>query len=153
MKVILLKDVPKLGKKDEIKEVKSGYAYNMLFKNKLAVEATEDKIRKIEELKQAENKRLESREKELHSLIDSLDGKTFEMKVPANDKGHLFSKLKLENLLKIPAVAGMTEMDSGITRSEGIKEVIIFPEIKSLGDFDIKLEREEKKGKFTLRLS
>ena len=40
MKVVLLKDVKNIGKRDEILNVSDGYARNFLFPQKMAVEAT-----------------------------------------------------------------------------------------------------------------
>ncbi|WP_033160093.1 50S ribosomal protein L9 [Mycoplasmoides alvi] len=48
MKVILLHDVPKLGKANSIVDAKDGYAKNYLFKNKLAVPLTESNQKTLE---------------------------------------------------------------------------------------------------------
>ena len=48
MKVILLADVPKVGKKDQVLEVKEGYARNFLFTKKLAVEATPANMKELQ---------------------------------------------------------------------------------------------------------
>ena len=44
MKVILLADVKKLGKKDQTIEVSDGYAVNFLFPRKLAVQVTKKSV-------------------------------------------------------------------------------------------------------------
>ena len=48
MKVIFLKDVKGQGKKDEIKDVKPGYAQNFLIKNGYAVPLTETSKKKLD---------------------------------------------------------------------------------------------------------
>ena len=55
MKVILLEDVKKLGKKDEIIEVSSGYARNFLIPNKKAIVADNINLNKLEGKKSKEN--------------------------------------------------------------------------------------------------
>lgn len=47
MKVILLKDVKKLGKKREIKEVPAGYARNFLLPQNLAEVATKENLKNV----------------------------------------------------------------------------------------------------------
>ena len=55
MKVILLKDVPKIGLRGEICEVSDGYAKNFLLAKKLASVATPDVQAKVANLKTRKN--------------------------------------------------------------------------------------------------
>ena len=54
MKVLLLADVKNVGKKDDVVNVSDGYARNMLFPKKLAVQATPKNIKDIEQKKKSE---------------------------------------------------------------------------------------------------
>jgi large subunit ribosomal protein L9 len=56
MKVILLKDIPKIGKKYDIKDFADGYVRNFLIPNKLAEEATSNKIAKVQGMKTEQEK-------------------------------------------------------------------------------------------------
>ena len=48
MKVILLKDIKNVGKKDEIINANDGYARNFLFPKGFALEATKDNLLKLQ---------------------------------------------------------------------------------------------------------
>ena len=52
MKIILLKDVAKVGRKFDLKEVSDGYAANLLIPRGLAVVATNDAIKRMESSEQ-----------------------------------------------------------------------------------------------------
>ena len=75
MKVILLEDVKKLGKKDEIIEVSSGYARNFLIPNKKAIVADNVNLNKLEGKKSKENHIKELSSKNYQKFLDgySLD--------------------------------------------------------------------------------
>ena len=57
MKVILLKDVKKIGKKDDILDVNEGHARNHLIPNKLAVEADKKNLNSLHSRKNSTEKR------------------------------------------------------------------------------------------------
>ena len=59
MRVILLQDIDKLGKKYEIKEVANGYARNFLIAKGLAKPATEDTLKWLDLQKEIEVKKAE----------------------------------------------------------------------------------------------
>ena len=104
MKVILLKDVKKQGKKDDILEVSDGYAQNYLFKNGLAVKYTNASKNILDnELKSREIKDnlLVKDCEDLKKKIEKLD-LVFKVKVGSNGKvfGSISSKQIVEELSK-----------------------------------------------------
>lgn len=97
MKVILLNDVKKLGKKGEIKEVSDGYARNFLFTRGLAVAASQtslDVLNKQNEQKAKED--AENKEKALE-VKELLSKKEFVFKVKAKD-GRVFGSVSTKQI-------------------------------------------------------
>ena len=83
MKVIMLADVAKVGKKGEIKEVADGYARNFLLKRGLAVVASEGS-RKVLDAQNEQAAELDAQNrKEANELKEILASKTLEFKVKA----------------------------------------------------------------------
>lgn len=103
MKVILLKDVKKLGKKDDIVEVADGYARNFLFPGKLAVAAS-GKGKEILS-QQKEDRAIETaKEKAIaEKLAEDINALKLEFKVKAGKDGRVFGSVStklIEETLK-----------------------------------------------------
>lgn len=93
MKVILLCDVKKVGKKDEIVEVSPGYAANFLFPKKLAVQVTNQSLNSLEREKQ-QRQLLEDQKKE-QALKDKeeIEKKVLEFKASSSKDGRMFGTI------------------------------------------------------------
>lgn len=136
MKVILLNDVPKLGKKGEIKEVADGYGRNFLIARGLAVMNTDASKKILNEQKKQEELLDEQKRKEANELKDVLANKTLEFKVKASNgkvSGSVSGKqieeaLKKENInidkRKIKNSAPLNELGSYDVKIELYKDVI-----------------------------
>lgn len=90
MKVVLLQDVPALGRAGALVEVKEGYARNYLFPRELAREATEGAIRARETRQRAEEQRRTRERKEAEDLAQSVAGLVLEIKARTGTEGRLF---------------------------------------------------------------
>jgi large subunit ribosomal protein L9 len=93
MKVILLKSVPKIGKKDEVVEVNLGFANNALFPQKLAIPASDAALKALHERKQHTEADKMIKHNLLDRAIEAANGQSIVLKLPANDQGNLFSKV------------------------------------------------------------
>ena len=103
MKVILLEDVKKLGKKDEIVEVNAGYANNYLFKRGLAIEASTSNLNEIKLKKGAEQANAERELAEAKELAKELEDKNFTVKMKAGEDGRLYGSLTNQDVAKVLA--------------------------------------------------
>ncbi|KKP88461.1 MAG: 50S ribosomal protein L9, partial [Candidatus Nomurabacteria bacterium GW2011_GWA2_35_80] len=93
MQVIFLQDIPRVGKKYDIKKVSDGYAVNFLFPKKWAVKATAEATAEIERRKKEIVIEREVREDLLIKNLDEIKDKIITIKAKADEKGHLFSAI------------------------------------------------------------
>ena len=107
MKVILLADVKKLGKKDQIIEVSDGYAVNFLFPRRLAVQVTKKSVEVLDN-QQEERKELAAKMKaEAEALAKKLDTITLTFKVKTGREGKLFGAISLKQVAEELAKLGI----------------------------------------------
>ncbi|NSW88180.1 50S ribosomal protein L9, partial [bacterium] len=97
MKIILVKDVKKLGKKGEIIEVKDGQARNYLIPNNLAIEASKKNINDLN-AKNESIERSESQNRELAlETAKKLEKELLTFKVKENS-GKLFGSITTSSI-------------------------------------------------------
>ena len=139
MKIILLKDIPKIGKKNDIKDIADGYALNFVIPRGLGIKATPEGIRKIELMKKAMSTEEKMRGELLEKSLENLSTISITIQEKTNEKGHLFAGIDATRLSKeIEKATGMTFDPDSIDIEKPIKEV---------GSFIITVSAQGKKGK------
>ncbi len=98
MKVILLADVKKLGKKDQTIEVSDGYAVNYLFPRKLAVQVTKKSVEVLENQQEERRENAARMQAEAQELAKKLDTITLVFKVKTGREGKLFGAISLKQV-------------------------------------------------------
>lgn len=98
MKVILLSDVKKLGKKGDIVEVADGYGRNFLLRQKLAVEATKKSMEILDE--QNLQHTLEEKQLEEHAIAlkEKLEKITLHFQVKTGKDGRVFGSVSTKQI-------------------------------------------------------
>lgn len=142
MKVILLKDVAKVGKKYDVKDVADGYALNFLIPQGKAKTATASGLEKVDALKALADSERKVQEDLLSKSIHDIDGKSLEVSLKANDKGHLFAGLHKEQIAEL--------LSSSIHSSIAPSFIVLDKPIKETGEHDILVSADGKKA--TLKL-
>lgn len=98
MKVMLIKDVYKLGRAGDVKKVADGYGRNFLIPQGLAVLATPGALKQIERIRsQAEIRRAEQNQ-ELKGLADEIAGVVLTFSAKAGETGKLYGSITTQNV-------------------------------------------------------
>lgn len=98
MKVILLQDVKKVGKKDQTIEVSDGYATNFLIPHKLAVPVSKKSLEVLDGQKQAELDNQAKLKEEALLLKKQLETLTLEISMKCGKDGKLFGNVSLKKV-------------------------------------------------------
>jgi len=140
MKVVFLKDVPKVGKKFDIKEVADGYAQNFLLPKKMAEVANNNTEKRIEKMRKSEAEMKKVDEALLRKNLKELEEAVVTIKAKVSDQGHLFASIHKEEIsAHLKEQLGLDVPPEYIDMDKPIKEV---------GEHEISVSIEGKKGKF-----
>lgn len=146
MKVILTQDIPKVGKKHEVKEVSPGFARNFLFPKHVAVHATEENLRKLFSQKEQKEKSHSLELQRYQEMAEKLKSLMLEFKIKVGEKGQAFGSLNSSKITEALRQKGI-EIDKEWLEEEHIKSTgeklikIKFPHGIE-GEVKIKIEAE-----------
>lgn len=144
IEVILLDDVPELGRSGDACRVRSGYARNFLFPQKLAVTMTPGTKRLIEKKRAEAVVRLAQEKDEAVALLQKLEKLTLTCSVKANADGRLFGSVSPADVLAKLAEAGIVLPK---------KQLAMHEPFKSLGDHEAVLQlHPEVRGKLKVKV-
>jgi len=99
MKVLMLKDVPLIGNKGQIKEVKQGYALNYLIPNKLAVLEDQKVVNNFNTQEKAKKDKELIHEELIKKTISEISGREVVIQAKKNDKGKLFKAIHADDIV------------------------------------------------------
>ncbi len=142
MKVILLDTIKKLGKRYDVIDINHGYAQNFLIPQKKAVEATEDALARISDMKAHYAEENAARLEGVQAVFKNINDATFSFSVKANEQGGLYQAIdataiahKIKEDLSVIISPAMIDLD------EAIKEV---------GTYTVKAEHDGISSAFTV---
>lgn len=136
MKVILLRDLRGVGKKNDIKEVSDGYARNFLFRQGIAKVADDAAMKEIKREKEISEERIKALKDKLEQIKNELEIAPLIFKLKIGEHKEVFGsvgKEQIERSLK----ARVSKF-----KLEGIKTSLKHP-IKELGEFQIDVDLGE----------
>ena len=136
MKVILKQDVENLGKKDEVKEVKEGYARNYLIPRGLAEKATKSKLKEVEKRREIQEQKEEKLIEEARELKEKVEQEKIVLKAKRGDEGKLFGSITNKDIAKKLEEEGLLSLDK--------RKVELKDPIKEVGTYQVNLKLHQE---------
>jgi len=141
MKIILLKDVAKVGQRGSVKEISDGYALNYLIPRGLAEQATPVKIAAHEAAQKKEDEARAHESETLKQVVQSLEGARITLSVRATEKGGLFKAISAVDVLR------EMQKERGVVIPAGILDI---KSMKSVGEYPIKIKASGAEAHITV---
>ena len=98
MKIILLQDEKKLGKKGDIIEASEGYARNYILPKKIGVEATPKNLNELKLHKANEEKKAKELLEQAQAMSKDLEQKQVIVKIKAGEGGKTFGSVSTKEI-------------------------------------------------------
>jgi large subunit ribosomal protein L9 len=98
MKVILLDDVAKVGRRGEVRDVSDGYARNFLIPKKLALTATAGNLKNLDHIKKQQEAKAGRIRGDADGLRQRIEALVYEERRQASDEGKLFGSVTSQDI-------------------------------------------------------
>jgi large subunit ribosomal protein L9 len=121
MKVILLDDVQKVGRRGDVRDVSDGFARNFLIPKKLALNATQGNLKNLDHLRQQSNAKAERVKSDADALRARIEALTYEERRQASEEGKLFGSVTSQDLVDFLGKHGVKVERKRVQLDEPIK--------------------------------
>jgi large subunit ribosomal protein L9 len=121
VKVILLDDIPKLGRRGEVRDVAEGYARNYLLPHRLVLPASPQNLKQIEQIKQHQEVRSQRAKAGAEEMAKRIETLSFAEVRQASEEGRLYGSVGVSDVAAFLAQNGISVEKRRIGLDEPIK--------------------------------
>jgi len=128
MEVLMINNVPRVGRKGQILNVAEGYARNYLFPRNFAILATSGSKKHLELMKSSWGKQELKEKQAFQAMADKIEGMVLKLTKKSGDTGRLFGSVTSSELAENISKEAGVEID---------KKLVVADHIKELGEHDV----------------
>ena len=148
MKIILLDDVARVGRRGEVRDVSDGYARNFLIPKKLVLTATAGNLKGLDHIKRQQEAKADRIKTDAEILRDRIEALVYEERRQASEEGKLFGSVTAQDVVdflersQIKVERRRAHLDEPIkTLGENTVTVRVHPEV--VAQLRVNLTRDE----------